>query len=538
MSIPKEPRQLMINLMYLVLTALLALNVSAEILQAFTLVNKGIGNTNTILSEKNNQIVTGIQGKADEGEDPRAKEISADAANIQKVTADFYTYVEYVKDSLINYTGGLIEDKHHKGEMKLKGESDTERPTTLLINKKMASELKGKIEEVRIEYVKLLQKWNGEGKVSQLTLNIDEEQAKARHLSWEEFNFYKVPTVAAVTILTKIQNDAKSAESTVLEHMASQIDAAKIKFDRMTAMVTAPTSYVKRGNEYTADIFIAASSEQAQIDVYLGSFTSAVEKDEFGVFKEIESADIPLNNPQKVDVAGGMGKIKEIASSTRQFQGVISLPDPIKPGMFKFYPFEFGYETFEVGEAVVSPTAMNVLYIGVDNPVKISVPGYTSDKVNASGCGIQKVKGEEYVARPSAPGIDKINVTVNTGDGTKSHSAEFRVRRIPDPYPYCGTSKGGTMRIGEFKQVNSITAKNTDFVFDINYSVSGFEMVYAPARGGNVVSDVSNTKNFSSLMDDIKKKAKPGDTIVFPRISVKMPDVTTRQLSLSFKLIG
>ncbi|HCK22391.1 MAG TPA: hypothetical protein DHW15_09570, partial [Bacteroidetes bacterium] len=205
MSIPKEPRQLMINLMYLVLTALLALNVSAEILQAFTLVNKGIGNTNTILSEKNNQIVTGIQGKADEGEDPRAKEISADAANIQKVTADFYTYVEYVKDSLINYTGGLIEDKHHKGEMKLKGESDTERPTTLLINKKMASELKGKIEEVRIEYVKLLQKWNGEGKVSQLTLNIDEEQAKARHLSWEEFNFYKVPTVAAVTILTKIQ---------------------------------------------------------------------------------------------------------------------------------------------------------------------------------------------------------------------------------------------------------------------------------------------------------------------------------------------
>ena len=125
MSIPKEPRQLMINLMYLVLTALLALNVSAEILQAFTLVNKGIGNTNTILSEKNNQIVTGIQGKADEGEDPRAKEISADAANIQKVTADFYTYVEYVKDSLINYTGGLIEDKHHKGEMKLKGESDT-----------------------------------------------------------------------------------------------------------------------------------------------------------------------------------------------------------------------------------------------------------------------------------------------------------------------------------------------------------------------------------------------------------------------------
>ena len=108
------------------------------------------------------------------------------------------------------------------------------------------------------------------------------------------------------------------------------------------------------------------------------------------------------------------------------------------------------------------------------------MPGYTSDKVTASGCGISKVKGEEYVARPSNVGKENINVTVNTGEGTKSHSAEFRIRRIPDPYPYCGTSKGGTMRIGEFKQVSTIVAKNPDFVFDINYQVTGFEMVYAP----------------------------------------------------------
>jgi gliding motility-associated protein GldM len=537
MSIPKEPRQLMINLMYLVLTALLALNVSAEILNAFTLVNKGISNTNTILTDKNGQIVSGIADKANEGQDPRAVEISKDAAKIQKITADFYSYVDMVKDSLISYTGGEIEDKHHEGEMKLKGESDTERPTTLMINKGLAAELKSEIEKVRKEYVAILNKWNGDAKVSQLTLNIDEEGAKARHLSWEEFNFYKVPTVAAVTILTKIQNDAKSAESTVLEHMANQIDAAKIKFDKMSAMVTAPTSYVKRGNEYTADIFIAASSEQAQIDVYLGSFTSAVKKDENGVFEEVEGTSPPLNNPQKIEVVGGMGKIKESASGKRDFQGVISLPDPIKPGTFKYYPFEFGYETFEVGEAVVSPTAMNVLYVGVDNPVKISVPGYASDKVTASGCGISKIKGEEYVARPATVGLDKINVTVNTGDGSKSFASEFRVRRIPDPYAYCGTSKGGTMKAGEFKQVSALTAKNPDFVFDIKYQVTGFEMLYAP-KNGSLVSDVSNGATFTKMMEDIKTKAKPGDTIVFPRISVKMPDGTTRQLSMSFKLIG
>lgn len=537
MSIPKEPRQLMINLMYLVLTALLALNVSAEILNAFNLVNKGISNTNTILSDKNSQIVAGIAEKAAEEQTDRVQQINQDAAAVQKLTNDFYNYIEAIKTELIEYTGGTIQDKH-TGLSKLKGESDTEKPTTLLINRGKATEMRAEIEKVAAEYKKILEKWDGGTKAAQLTLAIDEADAIANKLTWEEFNFYKVPTVAAVTIMTKIQNDAKSTESTVLEHLASQVDAAKIKFDKMAARVIAPSSYVKRGNEYTADIFIAATSEEANIEVYLGSFTGAVQKDAAGDYNVIKGTDIPLSGARKLDVVGGMGKIKETASGSPKYQGVIKLPDPIKPGEFQFYPFDFGYETFEVGQAVISPTAMNVLYIGVDNPVKISVPGYAADKVSASGCGIAKVKGEEYVAKPTTVGLDKINVTVTSPEGSKSYSEEFRVKRIPDPYPYCGTSKGGTMKKGEFVITDKIDAKNPDFVFQIPYTVTGFEMVYAPSGGGNVVSDVSNSNKYTSLMNDIKKKAKPGDTIVFPRISVRMPDGTTRQLSLSFKLIG
>ncbi|MFN3939987.1 MAG: hypothetical protein ACK4IY_05335, partial [Chitinophagales bacterium] len=132
-------------------------------------------------------------------------------------------------------------------------------------------------------------------------------------------------------IMTKIQNDAKSTESTVLEHLASQIDAAKIKFDKMAARVIAPSSYVKRGNEYTADIFIAATSEEANIEVYLGSFTSAVQKDAAGDYNVIKGTEMPLSGARKLDVVGGMGKIKEIASGSPKYQGVIKLPDPIKP---------------------------------------------------------------------------------------------------------------------------------------------------------------------------------------------------------------
>lgn len=108
-----------------------------------------------------------------------------------------------------------------------------------------------------------------------------------------------------------------------------------------------------------------------------------------------------------------MGKIKEIASGSPKYQGVIRLPDPVKEGEYQFYPFDFGYETFEVGQAVISPTAMNVLYIGVDNPVKISVPGYAADKVSASGCGITKVKGEEFIAKPTNVGLIKSTLPSN-----------------------------------------------------------------------------------------------------------------------------
>lgn len=456
---------------------------------------------------------------------------------VQKLTSEFYNYIEGIKNELIEYTGGTITDKH-SGLEKLKGESDTEKPTTMFINRGKGAELKAEILKVSEEYKNILNKWNGEAKASQLTLSIDESDAQANKLTWEEFNFYKVPTIAVITILTKIQNDSKSTESTVLEHLASQVDAAKIKFDKMAARVIAPSSYVKRGNEYTADIFIAATSEQANIEVFLGTFTSAVHQDANGDYNVIKGKDIPLSGARQIEVVGGMGKIKELATGSPKYQGVIRLPDPVKEGEYQFYPFDFGYETFEVGQAVISPTAMNVLYIGVDNPVKISVPGFAADKVSASGCGIAKVKGEEYIAKPTTVGLDKINVTVQSPEGSKTYSEEFRVRRIPDPYPYCGSSKGGTMKAGEFKITDKIDARNPDFVFQIPYTVSGFEMVYAPSGGGNIVSDVSSSNKFTSLMNEIKKKAKPGDTIVFPRISVRMPDGTTRQLSLSFKLIG
>ena len=532
MSIPKEPRQLMINLMYLVLTALLALNVSAEILNAFNTVNKGIGESNNILTEKNQGYMEGITSTAASDPRPETQENLRKATEAQKISNEFVAFIEEYKTKIMELAGGPSDEP---GKL-LKTEGEMEKTSNWLVKQGQGDALMTKIEETRKKFLDLVA-----GSNINVPLSVTPVPESAGNKSWSVYNFDRVPAIAITTILTKLQQDAKSTESTILEYLARDINIKDFKVDKMAAIVASPSSYVRRGQEYTAQIFVGATSTAINPQIFLGSFTSEVKKDPADAtgksFLEIEGTTPPLNNPQPMTVVNGFATIKESAGSGRSYQGVIQVPMPDKPGSFKYYPFESKYETFEVGKAVVSPTAMNVLYIGVDNPIKISVPGYASDKVTASGCGIVKKQGEEYVAKPTAVGNDEITVSVNTGKGTETSKEAFRVRRIPDPYAYILDVKGGPLPIGKFKAATSIIVKNPDFVFQIPYTIASFEMVYAP-KTGNVVSDVSNSGNLSKLMKDIQAKAKPGDTVVLQNVVVRMPDGRNVPVNTSFKLTG
>lgn len=532
MSIPKEPRQLMINLMYLVLTALLALNVSAEILNAFNLVNAGIKDSNEILTEKNTRTVGFVEKIALTDTRPATQQILKNCQEASKISEEFVGYVESLKEEIKVLAGG--DNPDHPGKLKTEGE--TEKTSNLLLKKGKGEELEAKIKEARTKFLALV----GNDPLIEVPLSINEIPADSKAESWSAYNFDRVPAIACITILTKLQQDAKSTENSIIEKLAGSIYKEDIKVDKMAAQVVAPSAYMRKGSEYTADIFIGATSESIKPEVYLGSFTSAVKKDPDDpngkAFLEVVGTDIPLSGARQIEVVGGMGKIKEAASGQRDFQGVIKIKHPSEEGKFKFYPFEFGYETFEVGKAVVSPTAMNVLYIGIDNPIKISVPGYASEKVTASGCGITRIKGEEYNAKPTVAGEDKIVVSVKTEKGSETSEEKFRVRRIPDPYVYVLNTKGGALKLGEFKAAESIIVKNPDFVFQVPYTVVSFELAHAP-KIGSVLADVSNSNKFSSMMKDIQKKAKAGDKIVIEAI-VKMPDGRTVPVNTSFKLIG
>jgi gliding motility-associated protein GldM len=188
-----------------------------------------------------------------------------------------------------------------------------------------------------------------------------------------------------------------------------------------------------------------------------------------------------------------------------------------------------------VGQAVVSPTKMNVLYIGVDNPLAISASGFTADKVKPScaGCALRadKKKGE-YLARVSKVGKAVVNVGAIQEDGTtkKVGAQEFRIKRVPDPIATLGKKyTGGKIQSHILKAQRGVVADLRDFVFDLRFNVISFEMTFA-AKGADLVKASAKGPALNQKMINIIKRAKKGDLVFFDEIKVRGPDKVPRKL--------
>lgn len=234
--------------------------------------------------------------------------------------------------------------------------------------------------------------------------------------TWEMATFYHTPVVAALAMLSKIQSDIKTAESQVNNYLLSQINAKDLKFTDVEPKVVAPTSYVLTGQDYKADVFLAAFNKSSDAEIVVGGRT------------------LPVEN--------GLGKYVDRPSSegVKKWGGVIKVKDPEDPTKVKEYPFEAEYIAAKPA-AVVSPTKMNVFYIGPENPVSISVPGVPNNKVVASISGgggtltkNPKGTGADYIVKVTQQGEATISIIADM-DGKKINmgAMKFRVKRVPDP---------------------------------------------------------------------------------------------------------
>ncbi len=538
MSIPKEPRQQMINMMYLVLTAMLALNVSAEILRAFMLVNRSLEQTSSIIQGKNIQVMNAFEKKMlDDAE--KTKPYLDRARLTVRYCKDMYDHLDMLKTILIDAGGNknkVVDDGDYTigetGEMRLRGESNLDLSHEHLLVRNSGArgkKLVAMIKETRNKLQTIVKPEEREKflKILPLADPVDPPMVDGASKTWQEATFGDIPLAAAVTLLTKLQSDVVNSEAELLSYLINQIDATAFKFDQLVAMVNANSNYVMQGSDYKANIFVSAYSSTQNPEIIIG------ERDSVTGEWTGDTVHVPVINGigHYVKPATGIGEVI--------YSGVINIKGP--SGDIQSFPFKQQY-MIAVGQAVVSPTKMNVLYIGVDHPLAISASGFTSERVKpsitAGSLRPGKKKGE-YVARVTKPGSTIVNVNVTMEDGTskKMGSQPFRVKRVPPPIAKIANQSGGNVKTGTFKAQQGMIAALENFDFEFKYKIVSFEVTYAAKRQDLVMTTIKGPI-FSGKMKGWMKRGKPGDMFYFDNIKARGEDKSTRKLpAIAFKLI-
>lgn len=546
MSSGGTPRQKMIGMMYLVLTALLAMNVSKSILDAFVIVNEGLERTNENFDKKNAKLYSDFKGALDK--DPnKTKPYYDRAQKAKKLAKELNEYIEKIKKHVIEKT-----DKKEKAiadTISLKyvdAKDNYDVPTEVLIGSEPATpidgeltalDLKKKVAKYKEEMIKLFDdkklflpadKKDMESKLKG-GLDLPDGIENGVKAGWEVVNFYHLPLAAVIVNLTALQSQVTNAEVDAVSKLLSAVSATDFKFDKLQAKVIAPSSVLIQGDEYKADVLLVASNSTSNPKILLCAVDTSKNDGE-------TDPRLNKNDPGKeIPVSGGVGKYKTGTSATgeQKWSGVIQVEKP--GGGSNYYPFAASYIVTPPA-LVVSPTKMNVLYIGVDNPVDISVPGYAPELVtpNISGGTISPdpaKKGSYIVRCPKESKEANISVSVKQGATNKPMQGgyKFRVKPLPDPVAKVGGKEsGGVITKSLLLASGGVAAVMKGFDFDLKVTVASYSV--ALNVGGEFKSASATGYNFSPEVNTLLGKVKNNGRVIFEDIKVRMPDGTTRTL--------
>ena len=507
---PEAPRQKMISLMYLVLTAMLALNVDKSVLDAFVMVNHDFMKTIENFSEKNQGVYDDFADAAKKNPQ-KSGELNKAVLRV-KASSDFlYHYIHSLKELIVKKADGPDGDVDN-----IRSRDDLYYSAELMITKKHGTALKKAIENYKKSLLLLVDTSNTELIASiNNSLNTSPPPPKdGRTPSWETSKFEGYPLIAVITLMSKIQSDVRNAESDIINHLFAQIDASSFKFNKLQAQVVSKSDYVLQGSTYEAKVFLSAvDTTDNPVIIVGGSALPILHGENAGLYKTS---------------AGKAGKV--------EWGGQINYVNP--SGIMVKYPFKHEYEVAKPS-MTVSPTKMNVFYAGLDNPVSISVPGISASniKVSITNGNIQPGQDGNYIVRPEKIGVISVITVKAQVDGTINDigSTPFRVKRVPDPVASVAGKIEGAISKNELMAQDGVLAKIPDFDFEMNFKVISF--VVSTSKAGFIVDKPTKGNRFSQEQKDLMKGLNPGSRLYIESIVVKGDDGTTRNLpSISFRL--
>jgi gliding motility-associated protein GldM len=536
----ETPRQKMIGMMYLVLTALLALNVSKEILNSFILINDSLIVTNKNFTGKNQSQYDAF-GVALANDEQKVRPFYTKAMQVKGSADSLYQHIESLKQKLIERTDKLdstaINQLRDAGDLdsvaaifslrNVNSKDNYDIPTNIMIGgeegklkegKWTASELMGMLNSFRDQLISKIDPKNGSAIIEALEENFKTDTmlqiSDSEKQDWALANFYHIPLAAVVTNLSKIQTDVRNAESDVVKYLYGEVDASDFKFDTLAAKVIAP-NLVFEGDDYKAEIFVAAFSTTQNPQVQIGKVDTSTNT----IVGSIDTTSVV------VDRGVGTYTVRASREGPQKYSGIIKVKAP--SGKFLSYPFEGEYMVMKSG-VVVSPTKMNVLYRGVKNPISISVPGVAPELVkpsitNGSLRPDPKAGKGNYIAEVKGESTAMVNVSAEIdGKSRAMGKFEFRVKSVPPPIATIAGTEGGLVSANRLAAAPTVIPKMKDFDFELYYRVTKFDLVYQVGTD-LITKPVTGSKIPNDALDQIKRLRK-GSRVYIENVKAIMLD--------------
>ena len=511
-----SPRQKMINLMYLVLMAMLALNVSSDVLNGFSLVSDSLNKSTQNASHVNRDIYNTFEEQM-KNNPAKVKQWYDKAQYVRGISDSLYNLAEELKEAIVRKSDGKDADVND-----IKNREDLEASTQIMLapGTGRGKELFQAINSYREKIVKMV---TDKEKREIISSNLSTEvPTKGRLLgkNWQEYMFESMPTAAAVTLLTKLQSDVRYAEGEVLHNLISNVDLKDIRVNQLNAYVIPSSQTVVQGGRFSAQIIMAAVDTTRRPTIYIGGQPI---KSEHGLYETVctKTGDYTLSG--FIEMLNGDGeKVK------REFSQKYTVVAP---------------------SATVSADIMNVLYAGYDNPMSVSVPGVPNNKLHVTMTGgtlTQKGDGH-YIARPTNPGGEAVFTVSAQNEGRTQEMGKFtfRIRKLPDPKAFIAypDGNGGMNHFEEgglSKQIlmntEGIGAAIDDGLLNISFRVQGFQIVFFDAMG-NAVPYKSNGPNFTDQQKNQIRGLARNKRFYINEVQAVGPDGIERKLSGSMEVI-
>lgn len=503
-----SPRQKMINMMYLVLTALLALNISKDMLKAFAKVNNSLKSNLVNINNHSEEVYTSFQESAENAPE-KVGGAWLLAQDVRTHSDEVRVFISDLKDLLIANTGGYKE-----GTEKLAGADNKSKVSHTMLMKPelMGEKFRFKLDSFR-NYLSSLEVVHTVEELEYIVdHNFDTKDIMKDGLpvSWEEGTFNNVPLIAVLTFLTQYQVDCSTIESKIVDALYSSVSADDMKFTTAVAQVLAPKSYIMQGDSFRANISIAAF-DTTQVPEILVTH----------VFNEDGSPD--FDQSDTIDVSNrGVGEYRVKASGLGTQKSAARIHLVTEKGV-QDYDEIFEYQVAKP-MAVVSPTKMNVFYRGVPNPIDVSAPGFSPEDLSVSGSNvsIKRIKAGQYEASVLKNAKGNAKITVKANSRTIGNPIEFRLSKIPPPIAYINGRNDGKMARGKLSKAQGVVARLKDFPFDLKYTVISFDV---RLKDGEYTSTIKCKGNkFNPEVREKILKLKPGSDVSFTNIKAKGPD--------------